>query len=120
MRRPSRTVRTIEPKSSSSSTRSAASRATSVPRRPIATPMCAAFSAGASLTPSPVIATTSPFAFSASTMRSFCSGMMRANTPHSRMRATSSKSSIRSNSSPVMVCVASMPASAAIARAVAG
>ena len=41
---------------------------------PIATPMSAAFSAGASLTPSPVIATTSPSACSASTMRSLCAG----------------------------------------------
>ena len=38
---------------------SAASRATSVPALPIAMPMSAALSAGASLTPSPVIATTS-------------------------------------------------------------
>jgi hypothetical protein len=40
--------------------------------------MCAALSAGASLTPSPVIATTSPLALSAWTMRSFCSGTARA------------------------------------------
>ena len=37
-----------------------ASRATSVPTLPMATPMSARFSAGASLTPSPVIATISP------------------------------------------------------------
>src|SRR5689334_17967595 len=67
----------MEVKSSSSSTSAAASRATSVPRPPIAMPMCAAFSAGASFTPSPVIATTSPFAFNASTSRSFCSGTTR-------------------------------------------
>ena len=47
---------------------------------PIAMPMCAALSAGASLTPSPVMATTSPFALSASTSRSFCSGTTRAKT----------------------------------------
>ena len=40
--------------------RAAASRATSVPRPPMAMPMCAAFSAGASFTPSPVMATISP------------------------------------------------------------
>ena len=40
----------------------AASRATSVPERPIATPMSARRSAGASLTPSPVIAITCPCA----------------------------------------------------------
>ena len=74
MRRPSRTARTIEPKSSSSSTSEADSRATSVPRMPIAMPMCAALSAGASLTPSPVMATTSPAALNACTRRSFCSG----------------------------------------------
>ena len=39
-----------------------ASRSTSVPRPPIATPICAALSDGASLTPAPVIATISPFA----------------------------------------------------------
>ena len=39
---------------------SAASLATSVPVMPIATPMSAAFSAGESLTPSPVMAATSP------------------------------------------------------------
>ena len=39
---------------------SAASLVTSVPVMPIATPMSAAFSAGASLTPSPVIATMLP------------------------------------------------------------
>ena len=53
---------TMLAKLSSSSTSAAASRATSVPRSPIAMPTSAAFSAGASLTPSPVIATTSPSA----------------------------------------------------------
>ncbi len=47
-------------KLSSSSTIADASRATSVPTLPIATPMSALFSAGASFTPSPVIATNSP------------------------------------------------------------
>ena len=56
---------------------SAASRATSVPLRPIATPMSAVRSAGASLTPSPVIATTSPASCSARAIRSFCSGVTR-------------------------------------------
>ena len=49
-----------------------------MPRPPIATPISAAFSDGASFTPSPVMATTAPVAFNALTMRSFCSGMMRA------------------------------------------
>ena len=60
MRRPSRTALTMRAKSSSSSTSDAASRATSVPRPPMATPIWAALSEGASLTPSPVMATISP------------------------------------------------------------
>ena len=52
-------------KLSSVSTIVAASRATSVPLRPIAMPMSARRSAGASFTPSPVIAMISPFARSA-------------------------------------------------------
>jgi hypothetical protein len=58
----------------------AASRATSVPRPPIATPISAALSDGASFTPSPVIATTSASAFGAWAIRSFCTGWIRANT----------------------------------------
>ena len=79
----------MDEKSSSVSTIAAASRATSVPRSPIAMPMSAALSAGASLTPSPVIATTSPRAFSARTMRSFCSGTTRAKMLTSPMRSAS-------------------------------
>ena len=59
-RRPSSIAATIVAKLSSVSTIVDASRATSVPERPIATPMSARRSAGASLTPSPVIATTWP------------------------------------------------------------
>jgi hypothetical protein len=43
----------------------------------IATPMSARLSAGASLTPSPVMATTSPLRCSARTSRSLCSGPPR-------------------------------------------
>jgi len=50
------------------------------PPLPIATPICARFSAGASLTPSPVTATTSPRRCSCSTICSFCWGLVRANT----------------------------------------
>ena len=64
----------------------AASLVTSVPVTPIATPMSALRSAGASLTPSPVIATTSPRACSARTMRILCSGDTRATTPISSSR----------------------------------
>src|SRR6516165_9394076 len=66
--------------------REAASRATSVPRPPMAIPICAAFSEGALLTPSPVIATTSPLAFSALTIRNFCSGIVRAKIVADRTR----------------------------------
>jgi hypothetical protein len=57
---------------------SAASLDTSVPVMPIATPMSAVFNAGASLTPSPVIATTAPARCNACTIRSLCSGLTRA------------------------------------------
>ena len=57
---PSSMAFTIVAKLSSRSTMSAASWATSVPESPIATPMSACFKAGASFTPSPVTATTSP------------------------------------------------------------
>ena len=55
-----RTALTIVEKSSSVRIIAAASFETSVPVMPIAMPMSARFSAGASLTPSPVIATTWP------------------------------------------------------------
>ena len=67
-------------KLSSASTMSAASLATSVPVTPMATPMSACCRAGASLTPSPVMATTAPQSPQAPTSRSFRSGLMRANT----------------------------------------
>ena len=76
--RPSRTAATIVAKLSSARTMSAASFVTSVPVMPIATPMSAAFSAGASFTPSPVIATIVAVGLSASTIRSLCSGATRA------------------------------------------
>ena len=53
---------------------------TSVPFMPIATPTSAAFNAGASFTPSPVIATTSPRDCQAFTMRILSSGLTRAYT----------------------------------------
>src|ERR1043165_3214327 len=53
---------------------SAVSLATSVPVMPIAIPMSARLMAGASLTPSPVIATTSSLACSASTIRIWSAG----------------------------------------------
>lgn len=65
-------------KSSSVNIMSAASFATSVPFLPIAIPMSAFFSAGASLTPSPVIATISPRDWSALMILSLWSGVVRA------------------------------------------
>ena len=72
------------------------------PRPPMATPICAALSAGASLTPSPVIATTSPWDLSACTSRSFCSGTMRAKRLTVFTRRASDSSSIASSSGPVI------------------
>ena len=51
-----------------------------MPFTPIATPTSACFSAGASFTPSPVIATTAPVDCSARTIRSLCSDVVRAKT----------------------------------------
>ena len=56
--RPSSTAATMVAKLSSSSVMAAASLLTSVPVMPMAMPTSAFFSAGASLTPSPVMATT--------------------------------------------------------------
>ena len=54
----------------------------------MATPMFAAFRAGASFTPSPVMATSSPLALSARTSLSFCSGTIRAKMLHRPMRSS--------------------------------
>jgi hypothetical protein len=75
--RPSSTAATMEAKLSSVSIIAAASLATSVPVIPIATPMSAFLRAGASLTPSPVIATEWPFPCRAVTTRSLWSGETR-------------------------------------------
>ena len=60
---------------------SAASLATSVPARPIATPISAPLRAGASLTPSPVMATMCPFSLRDSRILSLFAGETRAKTP---------------------------------------
>ena len=57
---------------------SEASLDTSVPDIPMAIPTSAYFIAGASLTPSPVTATTLPLAFNSFTIRSFNAGVLRA------------------------------------------
>mmetsp|Transcript_23501 Transcript_23501/g.32172 ORF Transcript_23501/g.32172 Transcript_23501/m.32172 type:complete len:210 (-) Transcript_23501:5059-5688(-) len=79
-RRPSLMPTTMDAKLSSSSTISAASRATSLPLSPMATPMAACFKAGESFTPSPVMAVTLPALVNSFTMISFCSGEVRAKT----------------------------------------
>ena len=78
--RPCSTASTIVAKSSSVRIIRPAFLATSVPL-PIAIPMWAALIDGASLTPSPVIATTSPFCLSVSTSNTLCSGATRPTTP---------------------------------------
>ncbi|HEX8108961.1 MAG TPA: hypothetical protein VF516_14615, partial [Kofleriaceae bacterium] len=78
MPRPSRIAATMVAKLSSASTMSDTSRVTSVPVLPIAIPTWASRSAGASLTPSPVIATIAPRAFQSRTLRSLSSGVARA------------------------------------------
>ena len=118
--RPSRTAATMEAKLSSASTRSAASLAASLPVWPMAMPASARLSAGASLTPSPVIATVRPCDCSAFTSRSLWAGEVRANTSVSRMRPASPASSIKSKSLPVStLSVWVRPISRAMARAVA-
>ena len=87
---------------SSRSTMSAASRATSEPL-PIAIPQSAARNAGASLTPSPVTPTTPPRACKERTIRSFCSGVVRAKTTSRYAQRMSSCSDVSvSSSAPVM------------------
>ena len=100
MRRPSRTACTIVVKLSSSSTIAAASRATAVPRDPMATPMSASRSAGASLTPSPVIATTSPrrrsvFGRAAASARGGCARRCSRPRPWRRARPRRARRSAR-------------------------
>ena len=96
---PSSTAGRMVLNSSSTKMTSAASFATSVPLFPIEIPMSAIFSAGASLTgeegirqssesviqtsyspPSPVIATTAPRLWKASTIAILCFGVVLANT----------------------------------------
>ncbi|VVC03207.1 Uncharacterised protein [Candidatus Burarchaeum australiense] len=115
---PSRTAFTMVAKLSSMSTMSLASLATSVPVMPMDTPMSARFSAGASFTPSPVTAITSPLRFSAFTMRSLCSGETAAKTRALLTRTASSSSPRASSSSPVSTSPDRIPSSRATASAV--
>ncbi len=72
-----------------------------VPRGPIAMPIWAALSAGASLTPSPVMATISPLAANAATIRSFWLGWIRAKMRDRRTASRKAASSMREISGPV-------------------
>ena len=83
--------------------------ATSVPAMPIATPMSAWRSAGASLTPSPVIATTSPAAWSALTMPSFCSGVRGRRPRSAPRRSPRARRSSAGSSSPSSTPSSPMP-----------
>ena len=78
--RPFSIARTIEQKLSSVKIMSEAPLATSVPSKPIATPMSALFNAGASFTPSPVMAHTQPWRCRDLTISSLSSGLALAKT----------------------------------------
>ena len=119
MPRPSRTAWPRVAKLSSASTMAAASLAASVPFLPMATPTSARFRAGASFTPSPVMATTSPLACRACTRRSLCSGLARAKTSTSVTTWRKAASSSSSISAPVSAGLPRpMPSWAPMARAV--
>ena len=98
---------TIELKLSSIRVMAAASRATSVPAIPIANPTSAFLSAGASLVPSPVTATTLPLSLRPVTRAYLSSGLDLAR--------TSKLSLILSNSSPLAMVstLSSVPSSSA-------
>mmetsp|Transcript_27883 Transcript_27883/g.61175 ORF Transcript_27883/g.61175 Transcript_27883/m.61175 type:complete len:325 (+) Transcript_27883:1066-2040(+) len=100
MARPSATASTTVAKLSSASTISAALRATAVPE-PMATPISARMRAGASFTPSPVIATTWPWLRSSSTSLSLCRGSTRLSTSMVSEARTWSSGRRHSNSAPV-------------------
>jgi len=94
----------------------AASLVTSVPV-PMAMPMSAFFTAGASLTPSPVIATIWPCFLRTLTRRTLCSGLTRAITPMPSTLASASSSLMAANPAP-LITVPSMPSWRAAAAAV--
>ena len=94
----------------------AASFETSVPVIPIAMPMSALLSAGASLTPSPVMATIFSFCLQDVDERTLSSGVTRAITPMSSISRELS-SLMAANSAPV-IARPSIPSCFAIASAV--
>ena len=83
--RPCATASAIEVNESFFSIILAVSFATCVPRNPIAIPTSAFFKAGASFTPSPVIATILPAFWKISAISNFCFGVVRANTAVDRI-----------------------------------
>ena len=117
---PSSTAETIVAKLSSVRITSAASFATSVPTIPIAHPISACFSAGASFTPSPVIATISPAFCHALTILTLCSGATLAYTLYFLMFLSNSSSDIFASSAPVIASssFSNIPNCCAIAVAV--
>mmetsp|Transcript_22000 Transcript_22000/g.38749 ORF Transcript_22000/g.38749 Transcript_22000/m.38749 type:complete len:310 (-) Transcript_22000:659-1588(-) len=99
--RPSLTAYTMVAKLSSAKIISEASRATSVPSLPMATPMSAAFKAGASLTPSPVILEICPSFCRAFTIWILFCGEARAKMLYFITASQISSSDIASSSGPV-------------------
>ncbi len=92
--------------------------AKSVPVTPIATPTSAVLSAGPSLMPSPVIATTWPRCCSARTISSFIAGLVRAK-PLARSAMSSSASACSGSRPASTTCSpAARPMRSATARAV--
>ena len=118
--RPFSTAFTIVAKLSSVKTIAAASLETSVPVIPIATPIFACFRAGASFTPSPVIATILPRSCHARTIRILCSGETRAYTEIFGTNSCSSSSDMSSITAPSQASDSSfrIPIRFAIAAAV--
>ncbi len=111
IRRPSITPSARTPRSLSSRTTSAASLATSEPES-TEIPTSAWCRATASLTPSPMNATSRPVLRATLMMRDFCSGPIRANTVVVAIAASSPSSSRVSTSPPDRVPVQSSPMSA--------
>ncbi len=103
MTRPLSTVSTIVAKLSSVRIMSPASLATSVPVTPMAIPMSAALRAGASFTPSPVMATMCPLRLKALRIFTLCFGLTRANMRIFSQILVSSCSVILSKSAPVRI-----------------
>mmetsp|Transcript_11867 Transcript_11867/g.35178 ORF Transcript_11867/g.35178 Transcript_11867/m.35178 type:complete len:231 (+) Transcript_11867:110-802(+) len=108
MERPSSMAATMVAKLLSARIMSEAPLATAVPA-PIATPMSARLSAGASLTPSPVIAVTMPMDWRRETSRSLWEGSVRAKRLHSPAARLCSSSLRLANSRPVSAVYARAP-----------